>query len=347
MNGQLPERVVVARNDRIGDFILALPCFQLLRRCLPDAELVAYVPEYTREIAVMCPAIDRVVMDPKLGKRETIRQVTRDWRAERFDAMLALRSTWDVAWPGFLARVPVRVGPLTKAYSLLFTHRLRQQRSASTKAEWQYNLDLAQHLLGLYGIDGDAQVERPVVAADPAHVREKREMLRDAQVLDVDRPVVFVHPGQSGTSDNMSAAQYATLLRALRSPRGHSVVITAGPGEAELARELSTLLTDVEHRVFDSTEGIRAFAELIANADAFIASSTGPLHVAGMLDRPTAGFYERRITRGKLRWQTLNSPERRLGFDLQSGDDELLAAAREISERYLHAGPASGLAEAS
>ena len=332
-----PKRIVVARNDRIGDFILALPCFKLLRRHLPDCELVAYVPEYTREIATMCPAIDRTVTDPKLEKKPTIEKVSAEWRNEHFDLLVALRPTWDVAWPGRNARIPVRVGPLTNRYSLLFTHPLRQHRSKSIKPEWDYNLDLARYALSLYGIDGADAVQRPVVDLDANRVLRRREELRDRFGLDLRRPIVFVHPGQSGTSANLSTAQYETMIRSLESPDGHNLVISAGPGELGLAQELSQRLPDVPHAVYESTEGIRAYAETIANASLFIASSTGPLHVAGMLDRPTAGFYESRITRGKLRWQTLNSAERRLGYDLPpaSDHDAMVAAAKEMSQRFL------------
>ena len=332
-----PKRIVVARNDRIGDFILALPCFKLLRRHFPDSELVAYVPEYTREIATMCPDIDRTVADPKLDKKPTIEKVSAEWRDEHFDLLVALRPTWDVAWPGRNARIPVRVGPLTNRYSLLFTHPLRQHRSASIKPEWDYNLDLARYALRLYGIDGADAVERPVVNLDADRVLERRQALRDRFGLDLQRPIVFLHPGQSGTSANLDTEQYETLIRSLESPEGHNLVISAGPGELGLAQELSQRLPDVPHAVYESTEGIRAYAETIANASLFIASSTGTLHVAGMIDRPTAGFYETRITRGKLRWQTLNSAERRLGYDLPpAGDHEsLVAAAKEMSHRYL------------
>jgi ADP-heptose:LPS heptosyltransferase len=48
--------------------------------------------------------------------------------------------------------------------------------------------------------------------------------------------------------------------------------------------------------------------------DLFISGSTGPLHVAGALDVPTAAFYPRRRSATPLRWQTLNSPQRRLAF---------------------------------
>ena len=332
-----PKRIVVARNDRIGDFILALPCFKLLRHHLPDCELVAYVPEYTREIATMCPEIDRTVADPKLDKKPTIERVSAEWRKEHFDLLVALRPTWDVAWPGRNARIPVRVGPLTNRYSLLFTHPLRQHRSKSIKPEWDYNLDLARYALSLYGIDAGDDVQRPLVNLDADRVLQRRQELGDRLGLDLRRPVVFVHPGQSGTSANLSTAQYETIIRSLESPDGHNIVVSAGPGELGLAQELSQRLPDLPHAVYESTEGIRAYAETIANASLFIASSTGPLHVAGMLDRPTAGFYESRITRGKLRWQTLNSAERRLGYDLPpAGDHEaMVAAAKEMSQRFL------------
>lgn len=337
-----PERLLIARNDRLGDFILALPCFQLLRRRLPEAELIAYIPEYTREIAEMCPAIDRIVIDPKLDRKETIKCVTREWRANKFDALLALRSTWDVSIPGWFARIPIRVGPLTNFYSALFTHRVRQKRSRSMKPEWRYNLDLANRLLRLYGIQGDSQIERPVIRLSDDRIRERRQLLRDRYDIDTERPIVFVHPGQSGTSNNLSAEQYAALIRGLRSARGLSLAITAGPGELELARSVSDLLGDVEHTVIESTDGLRAFAEMLANADVFVASSTGPLHIAGALDRPTAGFYERRVTRGALRWQTLNSPARLLRFmppptaderDVQATDID--KAIRQINESFL------------
>jgi len=340
-----PKRLVVARNDRLGDFILALPCFQLLKRRLPEVEVIAYLAEYTREIAGMCPAIDGVVVDPKLDKIDTIRHVTREWRERRFDALLALRSVWDVSVPGLLARIPIRVGPLTNLYSALLTHALRQKRSKSIKPEWSYNLDLANHLLHLYGFEGETRIERPVIRLNSDRVRERRLMLRDRYGVNLERPIVFVHPGQSGTSNNLSAKQYADLIRGLRAPQGFSLVITAGPGELPLARSVSSLIGDFGHAVFESTEGLRAFAETLANADVFIASSTGPLHLAGALDRPTAGFYERRITRGPLRWQTLNSPDRLLGFEPPPGADErdvpatdIGAAISQINNRFLSTG---------
>jgi hypothetical protein len=60
------------------------------------------------------------------------------------------------------------------------------------------------------------------------------------------------------------------------------------------------------------------------------------------LNVPTAAFYTRRRSATALRWQTLNSPEKRLAFWPPSGADEcdmnridVVKAAAEISRKFL------------
>ena len=100
------------------------------------------------------------------------------------------------------------------------------------------------------------------------------------------------------------------------------------------------MMEETRHVVYISDQGLSRFAQHIAFADVFISGSTGTLHIAGALDRPTAAFYSGRRSATALRWRTLNSPERRLAFEASaeaadmSGMD-VEAAAREISERFL------------
>ena len=119
-------------------------------------------------------------------------------------------------------------------------------------------------------------------------------------------------------------------------------MLTAGPGEEYNVKQLSRLLNDTPHVVYISKEGLLRFAQHIAFADLFIAGSTGPLHIAGALNVPTAAFYTRRRSATPLRWQTLNTPDRRLAFTPPETADEmdmsqidLDTAAREISEKFL------------
>jgi ADP-heptose:LPS heptosyltransferase len=61
-------------------------------------------------------------------------------------------------------------------------------------------------------------------------------------------------------------------------------------------------------------QGLDEFAASLSAADLFIAGSTGPLHVAGCLDIPTAGFYPAKRSSTPLRWQTCNRADHRLAF---------------------------------
>lgn len=338
-----PRRVLVVRNDRLGDFVLALPSFALLRRSLPAATIAALVPAYTRPIAELAGTIDEIVEDPgPLRGGGNLPELVERLRAGRFDAAVALFSTGRTARALKRAGIPYRLGPATKLAQLLYTHRLRQRRSRSEKPEWVYDLELAARLLDDFEAPAAALDGPPWLRPEPARVAEAARALRAEHGLAEEAALVLVHPGSGGSAPNLTLEQYASLCRALESRRGHALVLTAGPGEEQRAQELARLLAGLPVCVHRSSAGLARFVELVAAADLFVAGSTGPLHVAGALDRPTAAFYPRHRSGCALRWQSLNAPERRLAFEPPAQADERdlgaidpLLAARMISRRFL------------
>jgi ADP-heptose:LPS heptosyltransferase len=173
-------------------------------------------------------------------------------------------------------------------------------------------------------------------------VRALREGFCRAHGIHHADALVFLHPGSGGSAGNLSVEQFATLARGLRSARPFTIVITAGPGEEASAERLAAGLEGRPHAIHRSGEGLRRFAEHVQLADLFVGGSTGPLHIAGALDRPTAAFYTRRRSATSLRWQTLNSPERRLAFsppesagEEDMGSIDLARAAEAISRAFL------------
>ena len=46
----------------------------------------------------------------------------------------------------------------------------------------------------------------------------------------------------------------------------------------------------------------------------FIAGSTGPLHIAGAFNKKTIGFYPKKKSSTSLRWETINSFDKKLSF---------------------------------
>ena len=154
--------------------------------------------------------------------------------------------------------------------------------------------------------------------------------------------LIFIHPGSGGSATNLNLQQYADLAKNLNLNNNYTIVITAGPGEVDFANQLAQQLRSIPHFVFSSSAGLLDFAKVIQLCDLFISASTGPLHIAGALNRSTAAFYQRRRSATALRWQTLNSEDKRLFFTPPENEDEsdlqkidVSAAAKKINAKFL------------
>ena len=337
-------KLLIVRNDKLGDFILSIPVFALIKQYLPDSQLHAFVPKYTKELALNCKSIDQVIIDPgNSAKLSEQLKVLRTIRAEKYDAIITLYSTTRVGLFSFLARVKYRLAPATKIAQIFYNHKLTQQRSKSLKPEYEYNLDLAIKYLSDIGISVKSIPKAPFLEFQDKEMSETRANFYKKNNLDINSKLIFVHPGTGGSATNLDLKQYANLAKNLKIDNRYVFVITAGPDEIEYANKLSQLLNNIPHVVYHSTAGLINFTKIIQLCELFISASTGPLHIAGALDRPTAAFYQRRRSATPLRWQTLNSENRRLAFtppekanesDMQEID--VVAAAKVINTTYLN-----------
>ena len=340
---QYNNKILIIRNDKLGDFILSLPVFALIRQYYPDTELHAFVPAYTAEIADYCNYIDKVIIDP--GKQAPFSEqiaTLKSIRSEKYSAIITLFSTTRTGLFSFFSGVRYRLAPATKIAQIFYNQRLVQRRSRSLKPEYKYNLDLAIRYLGDRGISVKELPQPPFLHFPQQEINQIKKDFCHQNRVDNDNRFIFVHPGTGGSATNLSLQQYADLMKNLQVDDNYVFVITAGPGEIENVENLKSLLGDLPCIVYHSTEGLVRFSKLIQTCELFISASTGPLHIAGALNRPTAAFYQRRRSATPLRWQTLNSEDRRLAFtppedahesDLQSID--VVAVARKIRDRFL------------
>ncbi|MGH8226269.1 MAG: glycosyltransferase family 9 protein [Gammaproteobacteria bacterium] len=310
------------RNDRLGDFMLAWPALQMIAQNLPQAELTLLARDYTAPLAHLCRGVAEVICDPAVeGDFANARALARLLRPTRFDAAVALFSRFDTALGLVLARIPLRAAPATKLAQIFYTHRLRQHRSRSEKPEYVYNLELAAHFLGALGVADPVWPQVPYLAFPDDEVFAVKQRLAMRLGFDPSRALVFLHPGHGGSSAMPSPRLFARIGRALEAD-GAELVISAGPADGPAASALARELGDVPHAIYRSDSGLADYARHVAATDLFVSGSTGPLHIAGALDRPTAAFYPRRRSATALRWQAMNGEDRRLAFMPPSGAEE-------------------------
>lgn len=320
----VPKKILIVRNDKLGDFILSLPTFALVKSALPDSQVCALVPQYTQDIAVACPWIDEIILDPgETGGMHAFKQLVHRVKQPRFDSSITLFSTTRIGLAVFLAGIPQRFAPATKVAQIFHNHRVSQRRSKSEKPEYAYNLDLGHHFLDYFKIPLVVEPKTPYLQFDAAEVGTLKKFFYTKHSLAFDEKIIFIHPGSGGSANNLAPEQYALLADELYFAHRHITVITAGPGERPKAQAVGELIKTAPYVIYESNHGLIQFAKHIQFADLFISGSTGPLHIAGALDVPTAGFYTRRRSATSLRWQTLNSPGRRLAFSPPDSAGEL------------------------
>lgn len=334
--------ILVIRNDKLGDFMLTLPCYATLKAALPDAKVSVLVPEYTAAIAHACPCIEEVIIDPATNTIVDNAFFIKKLRDSHFDAVITLFSTTRIGIAVFLAGIKYRLAPASKVSQVFYNHRLKQRRSRSEKPEYVYNLDLIRKYLQDVGIRDFPNPAPPFLSYDKVLVNQLRVKFCQQYCINEDKKLIYIHAGSGGSANNLSLEQYARLAAMINHDNKHALVLTAGPGEEDKILTLSNLLHNTPHIVFHSKHGLDNFAKHIAFADLFISGSTGPLHIAGALNVPTAAFYTRRRSATQLRWQTLNSPERRLAFspsetakETDMSQIDIVAAAKEINKKFL------------
>ena len=312
------KKILVIRNDKLGDFMLAWPAFALLKKQYPESEITALITPYTKDMASICPSIDKVLLDEGNNAITLSKTINK----YRYDASIALFTETRTALACYLSRIPVRVAPATKLAQLFSNKTLTQRRSQSAKPEYEYNIDLVNHLTNLLGDRPIKTPAPPYLHFDQSLIKNLRDQYRQEKNITDDSLLIIIHPGTGGSAINFSLEQYATLIKKISENIKTYFIITAGPGEIETAQSLSTLITQTNHHVYLSNRGIVPFSQFIATCDLFISGSTGPLHIAGALNIATAAFYPARKSATSLRWQTTNIESKRIAFSPEKYTNE-------------------------
>ena len=309
------KKILVIRNDKLGDFMLAWPALSLLKKQYPDSIVTVLIPSYTKPLAKICPWIDNIITDDT--HKSTVsdaRHLAGLIKQFDFDASISLYSEMRTALALWLAHIPQRYGPATKLALLFLNKKLTQNRSLSLKPEHEYNVDLVRHYISSNGDNAVNIQDPPYLRFNQQEIIKLRQSYISKHNIEANRKLIFIHAGSGGSAINLTLQQFAELTKLISKSNKVHFVVTAGPDELDAAHKLSELLSGINHSVYHSTEGLVSFSKFISICDLFISGSTGPLHIAGTLNVASAAFYPARQSATSLRWQTTNDENKRLAF---------------------------------
>lgn len=284
--------ILVVRNDKLGDFVTALPTFYVLKHQNPSNCIIALVAPLNRKLALSCDFIDEVIVD----EGEDILALSHKIAEAKIDASITLFSNTRVALAQWIARIPIRIAPATKMAQIFYNRRITQRRSEVKMAEFEYNLELARALFD----DISLNFPKPLLHFNNDIFKAFCEEYT------ITKPVVAFHPGFGGSSDaNWTLEQYLELVRIAQENKAIDIVMTFGPDEEKLYEEAKALLGESNVILYRSRGSVVDFTALLSRFKLFVSTSTGTYHLASAAGCETFTFFGDSRFASALRWKSI------------------------------------------
>jgi lipopolysaccharide heptosyltransferase II len=267
-NGGLPNpvrKILVLRPGGIGDAVLFFPLLQALRREFPQAQLDVLAERRnvglfaTNDVVHHAYAYDRNYGRELLGVLRGKYDVVIDTEQSHFLSAIIT----------YLTRAPVRCGFDTQGRGGLFTHRVHY-------SDQIYEVHSFLSLFrALTGKQEPFDPERPFFPIADEHMAWARALLGNGSG---DR-VAVVLPGASTPMKRWAPERYRRVVAWLIE-QGLRVVIIGGARDVPVAQAVVAGLDPSRTINLAGTTNLPRTAAVIALADVYVSSDTGPLHIA-------------------------------------------------------------------
>lgn len=287
-------RILVIRNDKIGDLILSLPTLGSLRKSYPEAHISILVKPYTQEILYLNPDIDEVIVDNGKDFFKLLREI----KDKRFDAAIVLYPNWKNALLCFLSRIPVRVGTGYKSAGILFNKRVYVHRTKVMCHETDYCLKLVE------GIGAKVESKEIKIWIKDEDKEYGRRLLEKYQLLG-SKPLIGVHPGCGGSALNWTISNYAQLIDEISTKYKTKVVLTGSIEEKDLIEEIISHTRTQPINLTEQTSSLGQLMGVLSCYHLFIAPSTGPMHLAAALGIKVIALFPPIRAMSPLKWGPL------------------------------------------
>lgn len=316
--------ILVVRNDKLGDFITALPTMYVLKQHNPSNKIVVLVAPLNKALAEACDFIDEVIVD----NGENVLVLSKKIRKSKIDASVTLFSTTRIAIAQFLAFIPKRIAPATKIAQIFYNSRIKQRRSQVKMAEFEYNLELTKALFPDINLD----YKKPLLEFDDS--KKVGDIFRINN--DIDKEIIAFHVGFGGSSDaNWNLDEYELLIRNVLTVNKYQVVMTFGPDEVELYEAMQKRFHDTNIVFYLSIDGLIYFAKLISNFKLFVSTSTGTYHVASLVGTPTMTFFGDSLFASAKRWKSVGEESKQEHFMIPKDEEPKQKLFDEVKKKLL------------
>lgn len=293
--------ILVTRTDRLGDVILTLPLITHIKKNFPSAKLYFLVSRYVKDLIENYEGIEELIF---IEDFPTINSLKKFLKTEKFNVVINVFPRFKLAFAFFVSGIKIRIGSGYRWYSFLYNRKIYEHRKFADKHEADYNLNLLIPLVD--NIEYDKKFYFNYSQSEFLELKNKLNKIN----FDISGKFIIVHPSSKGSALDLPLEKFKNLCsEILINFKDFNIVLTGTRDEHENIKRILISVNDQDNRRIYDFAGIMNLKELmilIDNSKLFISNSTGPIHIAGALNKNIIGFYPDRIPMNAERWRPLS-----------------------------------------
>ena len=121
-------KILVIRNDRLGDLMLILPALRIIKLSVPDIQIDCLVNKSYKDISLLSNDIDNVLIDIDSSNINL---------KHEYNHSISFFSTFSIGFKLWKANIENRYAPATKLAQVFYNKTIKQNRSESIKPEYE------------------------------------------------------------------------------------------------------------------------------------------------------------------------------------------------------------------
>jgi heptosyltransferase-2 len=270
------KKILYITMSNLGDAIMALPAFDLLRRACPQAKITVVAGPRTRCIFENHPDVGNLIIYDKQAPLRQKVDLFFKLRRESFDVVVDLKDTF-YRW-GVRSRYK---NPARLSYPSWAVH-----------ASQKY---LFKAAVALFGPDIDEeQFQEFNARRNPSFISPKdqeaaEKLLEENRLLRKDE-FILVAPGSRSDLKQWGKEGFIAVIQEIRRKYGTPVVIVGDKGDQLLARAIVCAAGEGVID-FSAKTDFGVLCSLVQRSKLMIGNDSGILQIASYLDKPVVGIY--------------------------------------------------------
>lgn len=267
------KRILIVNVNWLGDVLFTTPFIRTIRKRFPQAYIACMVVPRCGEVLEGNPYVDELVIFDEEGKHSSLlakMQFVANLKKKRFDTVYLLHRSLTRTLMAALAKIPNRVGYITKKRKLFLTHRIEPPKEPLHRVEY---------FLGIARAQGLEPEELKYDFYIPQEAFNYIGNFLKENEIEEDEDFVVLNPGANWLLKRWPVENYARVAEEILKKFRYKVIISGAERDLELAREISRLMSSPPIIACGKTN-LKQLGALLKKASLVVTNDTGPLHIA-------------------------------------------------------------------